>query len=129
MAYTSFILEQFTGSPIKVNFKLTEVNETIKVEASVANSYVGDLRGVFFHIGDESLINTLDVTGADVTTEKYGPANTVKEVGGANIQSTAGFDFAFEIGTSGIGGNPPDDFGSTTFIISSSLRDLTLADF
>ena len=125
MASKTFTIGEFTGNDIAANITLTEVGGAIQVSVSVANGYSGDLRGLFFHIGNESLISSLSITGTDVTNRKFGPANSVDDVDGAVI-SPGKFDFGVEIGSEGIG---KDDIRSTTFTISSSARTLTLADF
>ena len=125
MASKTFTIGEFTGNDIAANITLTEVNGAIQVSVSVADGYIGDLRGLFFHIGNESLISSLSIAGSNVTNTKFGPANSVDSVDGAVI-SPGKFDFGVEIGTEGIG---KDDIRSTTFTISSSAKTLTLADF
>lgn len=125
MASRTFTIGEFTGNDIAANITLTEVGGAIQVSVSVADGYIGDLRGLFFHIGDESLISSLSIAGSNVTNTQFGPANSVDDVDGAVI-SPQKFDFGVEIGSEGIG---KDDIRSTTFTISSSAKQLTLADF
>ncbi|MBD0363236.1 MAG: hypothetical protein ICV55_10770, partial [Coleofasciculus sp. C3-bin4] len=125
MASKTFTIGEFTGNDIAADITLTEVGGAIQVSVSVANGYIGDLRGVFFHIGNESLISSLSITGSNVTNRQFGPANSVDDVDGAVI-SPGKFDFGVEIGSEGIG---KDDIRSTTFTISSNAKSLTLADF
>ena len=97
-----------------------------------AGAYLGDLRGLFFDLGRESLIGTLSVVGAPAYFTEIAQGNdTVKDLGqGANMQgllgSDGGYDVGIEIGTSGIG---KDDVRSFSFTLSSSSGPLTLNDF
>ena len=129
-----FVLE----GPIDSLVTITEVTnpDTGKVElvisiaAQEVDGVQADLRGVFFDIGDESLLSNLVVTGADVTDHQFA-ANSVDDLGnGANVKgelTAAGkYDAGVEIGTQGIGA---DDISSTTFVLSVNGADLTLADF
>lgn len=90
---------------------------------------IGDLRGVFFDIADESLLSTLKIT-ANSTDIRIGD-DLIRDLGdGANVNGLTGtdkgYDVGIEIGTAGIG---KDDIRGYTFTVSSTTRDLTLADF
>jgi VCBS repeat-containing protein len=97
-----------------------------------AGSYLGDLRGLFFDIADESLISTLSLVNKDAAITDFKTGNdTVVDLGdGANMQGLVGddkgYDIGVEFGTSGIG---KDDIRSVTFTLDSSTKDLTLAMF
>ncbi|MGF1523533.1 MAG: DUF4114 domain-containing protein [Leptolyngbyaceae cyanobacterium] len=117
-----FNISNFTGDEAEVQLTLVEENGDIRVTTEVINP-LGDLRGIFFNITDNSLLANLTVTGDNVTESQFGPANTVSDLGqGANI-NPGSFDAGVEIGTPGIG---TDDIASTTFVISHPTTDLTL---
>ena len=93
--------------------------------------YTGDLRGLFFDLGDESLIGSLSARGSGLSQLQQGN-DTVKDLGqGANMQGAlggdGGFDVGLEFGTSGIGKG--DDWREVSFTLASNQRALTLADF
>jgi VCBS repeat-containing protein len=103
-------------------------NGTLSVQIDQDPGVIGDLRGFFFDVADESLIGSLSLN----TPNKLVQGNdSVKNLGsGVTIAgllgSDGGYDAGFEIGTSGIG---KDDIRSFSFTLSSSLRSLTLDDF
>ena len=101
------------------------------IQLDTAGSYLGDLRGLFFDLADESLIGSLTTAPTANLTELQQGNDTVTNLGdGANMSGLlggdSGYDVGVEIGTSGIGSN---DIRSFTFTLDSSLRNLTLADF
>jgi len=83
---------------------------------------IADLRGLFFHVSDETLLSGLTVTGADVTTYLVN-ANKVMQVendvtmNGEVGKSVGPFDIGIEFGTQGIG---KDDIRETSFTLSAS---------
>lgn len=89
---------------------------------------IGDLRGFFFDVADESLLGTLRV---NVANKFIQGDDSVKDLGGGAtmsglLGSDRGYDAGIEIGTSGIG---KDDIRSFAFTLSSTNRVLTLDDF
>ena len=87
---------------------------------------IGDLRGFFLNVADASLIGSFSVTGADVTDFQQ-EEDAVNNLGGGNNSNPYdSFDLGFTIGTPGIGS---DDIQSTSFVLASASRDLTVADF
>ena len=131
----TFGLNEFTGGNTYTEITLEDivtggVKVTVNVLPDPVTGYIGDLNGVFFHVADQSLISTLSISGANVTGTAFGPANSVSKVdipkGGNVVIDPQSFDAGVAIGTSGIG---KDDIRSTTFTISSSRKELTLADF
>lgn len=99
------------------NVKVTDVISSLSDKPDIA-----DLRGLFFHVSDETLLSTLKVTGSDVT--KYvTEANKVTEVENdvtmkGEVGKAAGpFDIGIEFGTQGIG---KDDVRETSFTLSAS---------
>ena len=98
-----------------------------------AGGYLGDLRGLFFDVADESLIGSLSIMGAPTYLTEFRQGNdTVADLGqGANMQgllgSDGGYDVGIEIGTQGIGKNG-NDVRSFAFTLDSAARNLTLND-
>ncbi|NIX76352.1 calcium-binding protein [Microvirga terricola] len=83
---------------------------------------IGDLRGLFFHVSDESLLKGLSISGSDVSAYKIG-ANAIMQVDGdVNMNGEVGkavgpFDVGIAFGTPGIG---KDDIRETAFTLSGS---------
>ncbi len=105
---------------------------TVTFTVTQQAGYVGDLRGLFFDLGDESLLSgTLSVLGSDVTDRQFGNDSVTNLGDGANMSGLVGdyggYDVGVEFGSSGLRGT--DDIRVTTFTLGSSLRPLTLADF
>ena len=99
------------------------------------NNVVGDIRAVYFHIADESLLaSNFSVAGADVDNAKaiYN-ANEVDRFvrDNTNINPYGIFDMGFEIGLPGAGleGRPGDDIHSTSFVLSNSSFPLDVSLF
>lgn len=104
-------------------------NGTLTFNVTQEGGIVGDLRGLFFDIADESILKTLvvDALSGDI---RIGD-DSIKDLGdGANMNgltgSDKGYDLGIEIGTAGIG---KDDIQSYSFTLSSTARALTLNDF
>ena len=91
-----------------------------------------DIRGIFFHVTDESLLSGMTVAGNDATDSQF-VANSVINLGqGANLNGNPSinqgpFDGGVEIGQPGIGQG--DDIGSTTFILSHANEPLDVGLF
>lgn len=103
---------------------------TLNFSLTQAGGIVGDLRGLFFDVADESLIGTMK-TNAGATNDFRQGDDNIKDLGdGSNMNgltgSDKGYDAGVEIGTAGIG---KDDYQSYSFTLSSSARALTLDDF
>jgi len=89
----------------------------------------GDIRGVYFHISDESLVgpgNQFSVVGPDVTDSIYLINGVSGLSNGTHIQPVDRFDLGFEIGTEGIIEN---DIQKTTFVLSNSAVALDVSLF
>lgn len=114
------VAESFTGSPLMVSISVDsasvpgELVITLSVEG---NDVIGDLRGVFFQVADESLLPGLSVSGPEITGAIFS-ANAVTNLGnGSNLNgggSPCPCDIGLEIGTAGIG---RDDHQSVTFTL------------
>lgn len=100
----------------------------VRVDVLSETGSIGDLRGVFFDVSDETLLAGLAATGGKVTATAF-DADNVDEVGGGvnvrgDVVGTFGkFDGGVEIGSSGIG---KDDVRSTSFILSHATQDLDI---
>lgn len=145
----TFILDQdqdpaLSGN-LEVQVTITEVDlnddgvTELQFDLEVVGGTIGDLRGFYFDLADDSLLGSLVFTGDDVTT--YG-----QDIDGDGVyddQDTDGddiddpisndadpnpleFEVGVELGSKGITGE--DDIRETTFYVSSDLGDLTLAD-
>lgn len=108
---------------------ITETAEgMLSFEVTQTSGVIGDLRGLFFDLADESILKSLVVTAAS-TDIRIGD-DSIKDLGdGANMNGLTGtdkgYDVGIEIGTAGIGAN---DIRSYSFTLDSTARDLTLKD-
>lgn len=126
---TSSQLEySFSDPTTGVDAKATvaEVDGKLVISVSVVEDggQIGDIRGLFFGVADETLLGGLSITGTDVTDSEVN-ANNVNDLdNGANVGGLGiGFDWGAEIGTQGQSG---DDIRQTTIILSHATLDLTL---
>lgn len=114
----------------QVRVTITEsANGSLSFSVSQEGGIVGDLRGLFFDLADESLLGSLSTATAN-TGFRQGN-DSVKDLGeGVNMNgltgSDSGFDVGIKMGTAGIG---KDDIRGYNFTLSSSTRALTLEDF
>lgn len=99
-------------------FTLSNIND--------ADNLIGDLRGLFFDVADDSLLGTLSVAGDDVTEfDQSGSVSNLGNGSNSNGVPNGPYEIGVEIGTAGAAA---DDIQETSFTLSSSLRDLTLDD-
>ena len=118
------------GTNPAVSITITEnADGSLSFSVSQSGGIIGDLRGLFFDVADESLIGTLRTNAA--TSDFRQGDDSIKDLGdGANMNgltgSDKGFDVGVEIGSAGIG---KDDIQSYSFNLSSTARALTLDDF
>ncbi|QYO64598.1 hypothetical protein [Leptolyngbya sp. 7M] len=152
-------LERFNDST-PVNFNVT-LDDTVAGEGAVqfkvdiSQGFFADLRGIFFHIKDESLLADLNITGPSYITQVVKNANSVLDLGGGGnlngggsggskgggkpktnldldgqstsfTSGTGGFDVGIEIGSQGAG---KDDIRSASFVVSHKQKKLSLSDF
>jgi hypothetical protein len=116
----------FTGADTRVSIVLTEMGGEIRVDLRVEEG-VGDLRGIFFHLADASLLDGLVATGDVVTGFATGDVNDLGL--GNNLNGGGGpcpCDFGVALGTPGIG---RDDLQVASFVLSHESRSLSLALF
>lgn len=122
----------FTGKPLEVSLRIDDQSSPGDLVFTLSvigpGSTVGDLRGFFLNLADESLLPGLTITGPNVTGSQIA-ANAVTGVGhGNNILgggSPCPCDLGIELGTPGIS---KDDLRTVTFTLSHATRalDLTL---
>jgi hypothetical protein len=111
----------FTGDPISVSIDVDSTTEPghLLITLSVdGDDVIGDLRGLFLQVSDESLLDGLSVVGEGITSAQF-LANGVTNLGkGSNLNgggTPCPCDIGIEIGTPGIG---RDDFQSVSFTLS-----------
>lgn len=90
----------------------------------------GDLRGIFFDVTNEAILDTLVVT-SDSNDVRIGDDSITNLGGGSNMEgltgTDGGYDVGIEVGTAGV---KKDDIQYYEFTLSSSDgSELTLADF
>ena len=105
---------------------------TLKIRVEVIPGPTGgtaDLRGVFFNLPSGVTGATITRTAGGPITAIEGTSNASGSIGdSANLNgANATFGVGVEIGSQGIGGNPPDDFQFVEFTLSGT--GLTLAQF
>jgi len=118
---TEVVLTQLADGSIRVDL------EVLSGDDPDATGEIGDIRGLFFNVEDESLLDDITVSGADVTGSEF-DANSVIDLGnGTNMNGgqSDGYDGGVEIGTQGAA---DDDIQSTSFILSHP-DGLSLDDF
>ncbi len=127
---TSFIGEEMTATlTIDDESQPGDLVITLSLDAGAV---VGDLRGFYMQIADESLLAGLSISGADVSDSAFA-ANSVNNFGWGTYITTGssgclfnGCDLGVEVGTHGI---QNDDLQSVTFVLSHSVLDLTVDVF
>ncbi len=126
------VFSKITGDSADATVHVIVDDETepgkLKVTAEIV-SPLADIRGLFFHVSDESLLGGLSVSGDDVTDSRFS-ANAVDDLGqGANVQGGGAvnpgpFDLGVEIGGPGLGGG--DDIMMTMFTLTHDSEALTV---
>lgn len=132
MRSLTYTLDTQTGSDAMapVTVTITELDDgTLQFQVSNvddADNLIGDLRALFFDVADDALLGTLSASGGDIT--EVSQTGSVDNLGNGATSSgvpDSPYEVGIEFGTAGISG---DDIQSTTFVLSSSLRGLTLDD-
>lgn len=124
------IASAFTGDPLEVSLRIDENSSPGQLVFTLSvigpGSTIGDLRGFFLHVTDESLLPGLSISGAHVTGSQFA-ANDVTGVGHGNNVLGGGSpcpcDLGIELGTPGIA---KDDLQTVTFTLSHATRALDL---
>jgi PEP-CTERM motif len=121
----------YTGDPAEVALSIDDAavpgSLVITLAVSGPSDTIGDLRGFFLHVVDESLIAGLSVAGPDVTGSRF-LANAVSGVSNGkyfnSIKMPCPCDLGVEFGTPGIG---RDDLRQVTFTLSHTAVSLDLS--
>jgi hypothetical protein len=112
---TVTITEQDDGSLL---FDVTNVDD--------GDNLIGDLRSLFFDVSDDTLLGTLSASGSDVSD--FDQSGDVDNLGNGATSSGVP-DSPYEVGVEfGTAGMSADDIQTTSFTLTSFLRDLTLDD-
>jgi hypothetical protein len=119
----------FTGDPLTVAVSIDDGADpdNLVITLDVTGGDIGDLRGFFAHVSDESLLSGLFVvSGLNSSFD----ADSVARVGGGNNLNGGGTlcpcDLGIEIGSPGIGSN---DIQSVTFTLSHTSQALDVSLF
>ncbi|MBF2048792.1 hypothetical protein HJG54_15320 [Leptolyngbya sp. NK1-12] len=72
------------STPVNFNITLDDLDSSGKVQfkVDVAEGFFADIRGIFFNIKDESLLDGLTITGGSYITQVVKQANSVLDLGG-----------------------------------------------
>jgi hypothetical protein len=123
----------FTGASLSVTATIDDSSDpgnlviTLEVDD---DGRIGDLRGFFANISDDSLLPGLSVSGPEVTSSRFDENNVINLGGGSNLMgggTPCPCDLGVEIGDPGIGHG--DDFQKVTFVLSHVSEDLDLSLF
>ena len=88
-ADVTFVIE----GQVNVMISITELGDgTLKLVAKVLDETgeIGDLRGLFFDVADESLISGLRITGSGVTGTQFSDDAVFSDGGGAHVPRDTG---------------------------------------
>ncbi len=121
----------YTGGPLEVTLQADDAaipgDLVITLSISGPGAAIGDLRGFFLHVVDESLVSGLSVSGPDVTGSAF-LANAVSNVTSGKyfngIKMPCPCDLGVEFGTPGIG---LDDLQQVTFTLSHATAALDVS--
>lgn len=119
----------YTGDDTLIQVTLRDGDKVAQVgSVEIALQVVGataDLRGLFLNLVDEDMLDSLVISGANVTSF-IKSANAVNDLGaGVNTNPEGPFDLGIELGTAGIG---KDDLPATLVVLSHPDRALSIAD-
>lgn len=119
---------------VNVAVTITEnIDGTLTFDLTVLDDTgsIGDLNGLFFDFGDETLLDGLSFAGDDITGTAVKQDGVTKVDGYMNVNGDVTneygkFDAGVQFGTSGIA---TDDIRTTSFTLSHDSTDLTLDMF
>ena len=120
----------FTGSSLSALVEIDDAADpgNLVISLSVEDGgNIGDLRGLFFHVADESLLAGLEALGSEVTSSAFSANNVINLGQGTNLigGGTPCFcDIGIEFGSPGIG---EDDLQSITFTLSHVSQTLDVS--
>ena len=121
------------GGGVSVSVTITEVDGALRFDLAVdaSTGTIGDLNAIYLDIADETLLDGLTVSGSDVTGSEF-DADSVRRldnftnINGEVLNELGAFDLGVQFGTQGIS---RDDIQTTSFLLESADRPLTLEDF
>lgn len=122
----------FTGSSLSASVEIDDAADpgNLVITLSVDDGgNIGDLRGIFFQVSDESLLDGLSVSGDEVTSSAFSADNVINLGEGSNLNgggSPCFCDIGIEFGSPGIG---KDDIQSVTFTLSHDSESLDISLF
>jgi Big-like domain-containing protein len=136
MACTRSITFAIPGTSTSPALDITAVENAGKIDFTVDlqdnPQLTADLRGLFFHLADESKLSGLTYSGGgDLITAFQAKANDVIDLGNGNNMNGAvrdGFDVGLGFGEEGIGQDKSDIHDPISFTISNTANNLTLDD-
>lgn len=120
----------FTGDPLEVSLRIDDQSSPGDLVFTLSiigpGSTIGDLRGFFLNIADDSLLAGLSISGPDVTGSSFA-ASAVTGVGPGNNLLGGGSpcpcDLGIQLGTPGVS---KDDLRIVTFTLSHATLALDL---
>lgn len=122
----------FTGDPLTVSILIDDERDpgNLVIELAVdGGGNTADLRGLFAHVADESLLTGLSVLGDDVSPLIASADGVINPGRGNNLNgggSPCPCDLGIEIGSAGIG---RDDIQSVTFTLTHATESLDVSLF
>ncbi|WP_146399924.1 hypothetical protein [Pseudobythopirellula maris] len=128
------LLFTFSDSTLATEMVVEQAGDDLKFTVSIVDSVnTGDLRGVYFHVANESLLSGLSATGSPGTVlgnAQTFSANNVANMGGGNpnINPLGPFDVGVEIGL-GNGAGGVDDYQTAMFVLSHATAALDVGTF
>jgi len=120
----------FTGNSLSASLEIDGDSDpgNLVITLSVDDDEnIGDLRGLFLQVSDESLLDGLSVSGSEITSSVFSADNVTNLGGGSNLNgggTPCPCDIGLEIGSPGIGKN---DYQSVTFTLSHTSEDLDVS--
>jgi hypothetical protein len=142
MAYSFVVgdeqVEDFGSTPLQVKVTLEEGDfngdgiADVRVSLDTVSGNLADLRGFFFNLADDSLLQTIQVSGDQVTavgidSDNDGNAD-ISSVGSQTTQAVINpmsFEGGISLGTAGLAA---DDLQSVSFVLSSPTTQVTYDD-
>jgi hypothetical protein len=124
---TSYGGESLEAS-IEVDDEAVPGSLVITLAVTGPGATIGDLRGFFLHVADETLVPGLSVSGPEVTASLFS-ANGIRSITAHGsyfnaVKFPCPCDLAVELGTPGI---VPDDLQKVTFTLSHATQALDLS--
>ncbi|WP_375691275.1 VPLPA-CTERM sorting domain-containing protein [Pseudooceanicola sp. LIPI14-2-Ac024] len=126
-ALTTFTAsDNFGTDPVEVVIAIDQMGDEVQFTLTIDSSStgnIGDLRAFYFDFSSFSAAESYYATGAAITDTGTTTSNVG---GGGNVNPRGPFDFAVEIGTSGIGS---DDYQMVSFLFGVTGGTILESDF